>query len=362
VSIKLKRSILVAIFLFLTSCNVAVQTDSTPTIEPIIITSTLPITATPRPSETSLPPTPKPTIAPVVGTTSTQLNVRAEPSTASEVVGIIAANSLVQITGKDTGENWWQIIFEAGVDRKGWVTAQYIETGDSSQVPVIGSDASNPQAGNTAIIIQQLNVRGGPGTNFASLGILNANDVVNLTGKNRSGTWLQIIFSGAPDDKGWVNSGFVKADDTTGLPIVSEEGDVLGTGTPVDTPPPATPTLVPAPMDFDTPENPLKTVILGGVGAHTVLYNGDVSFPEGDTEDWFSITPQENVLFAKIDCFGSESIQVEIIGKETDLSCNGDTQVISVSTNEHLLIHIQAIGSAIELVHTNYVLSVKVSP
>jgi len=363
VPIKLKRSILAVTYLFITSCNVAVQTDNTSTAESIIITSTLPSTAILPLSETPLPPpTFKPTITPIEGTTSTQLNVRAEPSTASEVVGIIAANSIVQIIGKDIGESWWQIIYEAGVDGKGWVTAQYVETGGRPQVPVIGSDGSNPQSGNTAIIIQQLNIRSGPGTNFDSIGILNVNDVVNLTGRNRSGTWLQIVFSAGPDSKGWVNSGFVKTDSTTGLPIVSDAGDVLGTGTPVNPPLPPTPTLVPAAMDFDTPENPLKTVILGGVDAHAVLYNGDVSFPEGDTEDWFSITPQENVLFAKIECFGSELIRVEVIGKETNLSCNGNTQAISVSVNVPIIIHIQATGPANQLHYTKYILNIKVSP
>ncbi|HKJ38243.1 MAG TPA: SH3 domain-containing protein, partial [Anaerolineales bacterium] len=127
--IKLKRSLLVLTYFILTGCNVSVENESTATAAPLMVTATLAPTSTVRPSETLPPPPPQPTTAPVEGTTSTQLNVRAEPSTASEVIGIIAANSKVQIIGKDIGESWWQIAYEAGLDGKGWVTAQYVETG-----------------------------------------------------------------------------------------------------------------------------------------------------------------------------------------------------------------------------------------
>jgi len=346
----------------LTGCNVSVENESTATAAPLMVTATLAPTSTVRPSETLPPPPPQPTTAPVEGTTSTQLNVRAEPSTASEVIGIIAANSKVQIIGKDIGESWWQIAYEAGLDGKGWVTAQYVETGGRPEVPVIGGDDSDPLGGSTAVIIQQLNVRSGPGTSFTSLGILNPNDVISLTGKNNNGSWLQIDFPVGADGKGWVSSGFVKADDTTGLPIVSEAGYVIGTGTPEDTPLPPAPTLVPAPLDFDSADAPVKTVLLGGVGTHTALYNGDVSFPEGDTEDWISITPQENIVFASVKCTGSDSLQIEIIGTGINLACNKAVQAISTSIDKPFLIHIQAQGSEDLLQYTNYILNIKASP
>ena len=327
-----------------------------------MVTATFAPTSTVRPSETLPPPHPQPTTATVEGTISTQLNVRAEPSTASEVIGIIAANSKVQIIGKDIGENWWQIVYETGLDGKGWVTAQYVETEDRPEVPVIGGDDSNPLGGSAAVIIQQLNVRSGPGTSFTSLGILNPNDIISLTGKNSNGTWLQIDFPAGADGRGWVSSGFVKADDTTGLPIVSEAGYVIGTGTPENTPLPPVSTLVPAPLDFDSADAPVKTVLLGGVGTHTALYNGDVSFPDGDTEDWISITPKKSIVFAGIECSGSEMLQIEIVGTGINLACNGAIQAISTSIDKPLLIHIQAQGSGNLLQYTSYILNIKVSP
>lgn len=361
-SIKLKRSILVVFFLFLSSCNIAVQTENTPTVEPLITTSTLPVTVTLHPSKTPLPSTPEPTITPVAGITSTQLNVRAGPSTASDVIGIIAADSQVQITGKDIGENWWQIIFEAGVDGKGWVTAEYVETGDSTQVPVIGGEASNPQSGSAGIIVQQLNIRSGPGTNFDSVGILNANDVVNLTGKNSLGTWLQIDYAAGPEGRGWVNAGFVKSDDTASLPILSDTGDIIGTGTPANTPPPVTPTPAQAPMDFDNPENPIKTVILGGVGTHTVLYNDDVSAPIGDREDWVNIIPLSKYILLEITCVGSDPnisvIQNEkILNQITGPHCNDFQEIIPIIPEVPVQIHVSALTEGSQR-YTSYTIKV----
>jgi uncharacterized protein YraI len=322
------------------------QNGITATSAPLLITATLPTTSTPLPSE--IPSAlPQPTVAPLEGVTSTQLNVRVRPSTASEVIGIIAANSMVHITGRDVGENWWQIIYDAGEGGKGWVTAQYVETGDSSKVPVIGGNVSNPQSGNTAVVIQQLNIRSGPGTSFNSLGILNEDDVVNLTGKNNNGTWFRFDFPAGPDGMGWVNSGFVKTDDSTSLPIVSDTGEVIGTGTPVNTPLPPTPTLVPAPLDFDSADAPIKTVILEDAGTHTVLYNGDVSAPAGDREDWFQITSSDSLILLEITCKGSNPtinlIQSgQVLNSNTNPYC-ATQKIVAVAPGIPVQVHVSAL-------------------
>jgi hypothetical protein len=92
------------------------------------------------------------------------------------------------------------------------------------------------------------------------------------------------------------------------------------------------------------------------------LYNGSVSFPKGDTEDWISVTPQVDVLFVGIKCLGSDQVQIEIIGIITALVCNGNIQAIPVSINVPFLIHIQATGPANRLQYTNYILEIKGSP
>ncbi|HSM72388.1 MAG TPA: SH3 domain-containing protein [Anaerolineales bacterium] len=356
---KPNRLIFIFISLLIAGCSVQVKNESTPTASPFIVTATLPATPKLQPTETPQPLPLQPTVAPLAGVTSTQLNVRAGPSTASEVIGIIPTNSTLQITGKDIGGNWWQINYEAGAEGKGWVTAQYVETGDSSGIPVIGGDGTDPSAGNTALVVQQINIRSGPGTSFDSIGILNANDVVTLTGKNSTGTWLQIDYPPGPDGRGWVNSGFVKADDVTDPPIVSEGGSVIGTGTAVNTPIPPPPTLVPAAMDFDSADAPIKTIILGQA-ANTILYSGDVSSPGGDTEDWISVTTGQNMIYARIECLGSDLVDVEIVGKGLKLICNQTLMAIAVMPNTAFLIHIEAVGTS-QLQYTKYLLELRSS-
>lgn len=361
--INLRRSFLILVALYLSACNITVQSENTTTAEPLVITATLPPTATPFPLETPLAPTiQQPTIVPAEGITTTQLNVRTEPSTASEVLGIIGANTTVQIVGKDTAENWWQITYEAGVDTKGWVTAQYVKTANKPDVPVIGGGGLNPQSGATAVVIRQINIRSGPNTTFDSLGILNANDIVNLTGKNSNGTWLQFSFPMGPEGKGWINSGFVKADDIENLPIVSDAGDVIGTGTPANTALPPTPTIVPAAMDFDSADRPVKTVIFNPTGTTTFIYDGDVSTPEGDVEDWIAFTPYDNLVFINIQCTGSNSIQVELIGSAEVIFCDHPTNAITVSANSENLIHIIATSSSNQLATTRYLITIKENP
>ena len=116
------------------------------------------------------------------------------------------------------------------------MTAQYVTTVSTPEVPVIGGNNANPNDGNIAIVQQQLNVRSGPGADFNSLGTLNPQDVARLIGKDANGAWLQIEFTSGPDGKGWISAAFVQAKGVESLPILTESGVVIGTGTPVDTP------------------------------------------------------------------------------------------------------------------------------
>jgi uncharacterized protein YraI len=287
------------------------------------------------------------------------VNVRAEPSTASEVLGIIAADQTVQIVGQDPGGNWWQILYEAGAEGKGWITAQYVETADRPEVPVIGGEGANPDAANNAVIIQQLNVRSGPGTRFDSLGILNANDVVRLTGKNRDGTWLQIAFV---NGTGWVNAAFVRVNALDALPIVSDLGEVVGTGTPMDTPLPPAPTIVPAPMDFDSADAPIKTVIFERAGTQTLIYNGDVSSPDGDTDDWIAFTSYDDHVIAQIECAGNGALGVEFVENGSSLACNEAMKTIPVQAGVRYIVHIQGMTTTGGLEYVNYTLTIRANP
>jgi uncharacterized protein YraI len=343
----LHRTILVllaAALPWLSGCELSVEAATTPTLH--IITATLPPSATPRPSDTPAPPTSVPTRAPMEGTTTTQVNVRGEPSTSSPPLATLGPAARVQIVGKDPGGNWYQILFEGGPDGKGWVTATYVQSQAADSVPVIGG---GPGAGGASgIALQQVNVRSGPGTEFNSLGTVNPQDVLTLTGKNSAGTWLQVEFGSGPQGKGWVNAGFVQVTGVENLPIVAESGEVLGTGTPTGIPATITPTVVAAPADGDSAAAPAASVAFSPSGARSLSFTGDVSAPDGDTEDWVQFTPYGSSVAVQVSCEGSGALRVEILqGGEPlegrpELNCSSGLQVLHVKPGQPYLVHLHA--------------------
>jgi uncharacterized protein YraI len=363
---KLKFSLLASLLaLSSTGCGLNVSSSPSPTPTLLIITSTLPATPSARPSETPAPPTPAPTVAPVEGTTTTQVNVRGEPSTASPALGILDPFSKVQIAGKDAGGNWYQIIYAAGPEGRGWVTAIYIQTTGQPDVPVIGG-GSGEDGGNTAIAIQQINVRSGPGTDFNSLGTVNAQDVVTLTGKNPNGTWLQIEFAAGPEGKGWVNAAFVQVTGLQGgnLPIITEAGEVVGTGTPTGIPPTITPTIVPSAQDDDSAASPAVHVYFSPSGSRALFYTSDVSSPDGDAEDWVGFTPYGSAVSMHLECEGNGTLKVELwragqaVPDWEEVSCNSGEQLILVSAGQPYLVHLQAQPAEEGLESVRYTLSI----
>ena len=338
----------------------------TPVTTSLVITSTLPPAVTPASSETPHPLPPQPTLPPADGVTSTQVNVRAQPSTASDVLGIIPAETRVEITGKDPAEHWWQINYPAGVDGKGWVTAEYVITANAAGIPTLGSTLGGPSDGNIAVIQQQINVRSGPGTDFNSLGTLNPQDVVKLIGKDANGAWLQIDFPQGPEGKGWVNAAFVQAQGAENLPIVSESGLVVGTGTPTSIPASPTPTVLPAAADQDSAGQPVARVKFDVSGTQTLIYNGDLSSPEGDREDWIAFQPFGQFVYVKLECRGSGAVAVEVLENKAstagNIQCNHEMKQVAVEPNGEYVLHLQANPSAQELQYTHYILTIKTRP
>ena len=269
----------------------------------------------------------------------------------------------MQIIGKDPGGSWWQILYPAGRQEKGWVTAQYVTSGSPPEVPVIGGSEAKPNDGNVAIVQQQLNVRSGPGADFNSVGMLNPKDVARMIGKDANGAWLQIEFAAGPDGKGWISAAFVQAKGVDGLPISTESGAVVGTGTPMDTPQPPTPTLVSAPVDSDSAQSPAVEVILSASGSRSFQYSGDISSPDGDHEDWIQFTAFTQTSLLSFDCFGSALPTLEVLQNNSsvqEVTC-GEKVLVNTTPGSIYLVHIQA-NSTSALQYARYVLQVVAIP
>jgi uncharacterized protein YraI len=340
-------------------CGVT-ETPLPPTIA--LVTASLPPTLTVPPTAPPVPqtPTPIPTLPPVEGATTTQLNVRAEPSANAASLGLLPIFSQVQIVGRDMGGNWYQILYEQGPEGRGWLAAQYVQVAAGVEIPSLGGGAGPGSAPN-GIILQQINVRSGPGTDFNSLGTLNPQDGITLTGKNPGGTWLQIEFANGPEGRGWLTAAYVQTSAAADLPIVSEAGEVVGTGTPTSIPPTATPTLMAAFEDGDSADAPAVNLVFSPGGSSGLQYTSDLSSPQGDAQDWVGFTPYLSKASLKLTCAGSGSLRVElwqnggILPGWTPLSCGADA-VITLTAGQTYLLRLQALNTTGNLEAARYTL------
>lgn len=89
-------------------------------------------------------------------------------------------------------------------------------------------------------INQQINVRGGPGTNYNIIGAANPGQRFPVTGKNNDGSWWQINYNG---QTGWVFAELVTAQGTEAIAVAVN----IPAPPPTAPPPPPTNTPVPQP-------------------------------------------------------------------------------------------------------------------
>jgi len=265
----------------------------------------------------------------------------------------------------DPGESWWQIIYPQSEDGKGWVAAQYVSTANKPEVPVIGGVGTNPENGNMALIQQRINIRSGPGTSFNSIGTLNPQDVVALTGKDENGAWLQIEYVDGPDGRGWVNSAFVQAQSMEGVPIITENGQVIGTGTPTTTALPATPTIVPATLDNDTMDIPIASLNFEPLSTRLFIYSGDVSAPLGDSQDWVGFKTFGTSVDFELRCNPESTVRANILENNLiiweNVRCDDKLILVTVPKNQYL-IQISATAPEGTLQYVQYTIKIKVLP
>ena len=100
---------------------------------------------TPLPSQTllptssPLPPSPTATVTPLAGTVTAQINVRSGPNMSYSSLGLLNSGDKVQIIGKDQSGGWYGILYPSAAQGYGWVTAAYVQTNDTTSLPVLNA-------------------------------------------------------------------------------------------------------------------------------------------------------------------------------------------------------------------------------
>lgn len=106
-----------------------------------------------------------------------------------------------------------------------------------------------PPADPAVVIGQNMNVRSGPGTNYAVIGTASSGQRYGVTGKNSQGDWWQINYNG---QAGWVYGPLVTAQNTGAVAVAAN----IPAPPPPPTPVPATATPVPQPTATPAPAQP----------------------------------------------------------------------------------------------------------
>lgn len=219
-----------------------------PTIQPGPTSTSTP-KASPSPTATlaasptaTSTPLPSGMLAAVV--TARGLNVRAGPGIQYLRLGAVAGGTKLTLSGRNEAGTWVRGL-AAAENLEGWLSAQYMKIdGDVMTLPVLeekllATPTSSPVSELTAVVTALgLNVRAGPGVEYARLGAVAGGTELTLSGRDQSGTWVR---GRAPEEEleGWFSAQYMDIDgDVMALPVMRVESSGQLQTTPMVTPTP----------------------------------------------------------------------------------------------------------------------------
>lgn len=137
---------------------------------------------------------------------ASSLTVRSEPATGASAVGSLKNGATVTVTDEQHG---WMKVRSGSLT--GWVAGYYLKkvNGDSASVVTASSVSLVKSSGSTAATVtaDSLRIRGGPGTGYAVVGSLKANDKVTIL--TRENGWARIRTSAG--EVGWVSAQYLSS-------------------------------------------------------------------------------------------------------------------------------------------------------
>ncbi len=350
---------LIILMVFLLPACSPVEQSASPTL---VASATHYLTPSISPTPSPLAPTATATPLIIEGTLTIKVNVRSGPGTANSSLGMLDAGQKVSIFSRTNDGTWYRVLYPPSPQGYGWIASAYVTIPTGTQVPL---DATPTPAGPTGEVVQRLNVRSGPGTNFNTLGMIEPNQVVFLTGKNSTASWFQIEYPSGPDGHGWVTAQYIRTDSASSLPVLDDYGKVVTPGaTAVDTGPAftPTPTVGPAYNDGDSSANPGVRVVFSPTGTSQIVYSSQVSSPQGDAEDWIEFTPyslssSDASLLISLTCSGNSTLSVDLWQAGASftgwgsLSCGASDRRISLPAGQAYEIRITPVeGTGLTLV------------
>jgi uncharacterized protein YraI len=165
-------------------------------------------------------------------TATANINVRSGPGLNYPVYGVAPLGTIFKVTGVSEDDGWWQVKIPTtfAPDGRGWLSADYVTTSNTENVPVVLAPPLPPDVGAptpvpntpTASTLDTINVRAGPGNEYPSYGKVTTGVTFAVSGVSPDGHWWQVIIPTdvTPDGKGWINANHVETNNTENAPVV----------------------------------------------------------------------------------------------------------------------------------------------
>ncbi|MBN2117823.1 MAG: SH3 domain-containing protein [Anaerolineales bacterium] len=134
------------------------------------------------------PPPPPPPTGEKYRVTATRLHVREGPGTEYNSLGYVELNEIVTAIGANADETWRQIRRSDGLT--GWSYAVYLVLVPDSPTPE-PEPSPDDVTGNWYRATSKVNARQGAGTNFAVIGSLSKDEVVEALSANADQSWIR---------------------------------------------------------------------------------------------------------------------------------------------------------------------------
>jgi uncharacterized protein YraI len=156
------------------------------------------------------------------------VNVRSRPDLRAERIGILQNGQTAEVVGRSEDNFWWAIRLPEANNSIGWISRDYVVARNSDDVPVITQEAQivsggvpSPQPGKPYLTaVWNVNIRAGPGTEYAVVGTLDQGASAEIVGVSADGLWWAILYNGTQNERGWVAAAYVQASNTANVPVL----------------------------------------------------------------------------------------------------------------------------------------------
>lgn len=307
----------------------AVPTESGPGV--VVATPTL---AEEAPAAADIPTLSAPTAQPGSPTMTAlvSLNVRTGPGTNYAVVGAFSAGQTATIIGKSQDGNWWKVQCPAGVGNECWTSArpQYSTAMGAEGVLV----AAAPPAPTSP-----------PAQATPTTAVAQVSPTATTAGSTGGVTPTAAAAVSPSPSPAATQPGDPTATYTNTPPAASptatQPNQPTATYTYTPTPTATEPTIQIAPFDNDSLQNPAQSVFLSITGTRNFSHSHDVSYENGDQEDWvaFEFPNNSNTsqpVWITLDCTitGAGNAQLRATLYEDGI---GTTQIVLCNDGEKQL-------------------------